>query len=198
MEIVPKQEQGIQSDTIATRNFASEDEAHDFFLIAKQRLLQISNWKNLIGNLSADFYLCDSHGDEVQRTVEKNDYIKIDIPGPGTVAGNGNDWVHVESLQEESNEKEEMTCVKVRPASSPLNDNKDIAHFFDDSATSSFIVKRRECIVSAEVHGRNEKPNVETEALQDKIRNTIIATAAATGFSKLQWKLLAEGLIKEI
>jgi hypothetical protein len=71
-----------------------------------------------------------------------------------------------------------------------------VAHFFTEEATSNFMVKRVGNKVSAEVHGRNEKPNTEAEKLVDKARNTAVATGAVTGFAKLQWKSLVNGLIK--
>jgi hypothetical protein len=47
------------------------------------------------------------------------------------------------------------------------------------------------------VYGRNEKPNTDTETLSDKARNAAVAGGAITGFSKLQWKSLVNGLVKK-
>jgi hypothetical protein len=45
------------------------------------------------------------------------------------------------------------------------------------------------------VYGRNEKPNLDTEKLADKLRNAAVAAGAITAFSKLQWKSLVNGLV---
>jgi hypothetical protein len=45
------------------------------------------------------------------------------------------------------------------------------------------------------VHGRNEKPNTNSDAVADKIRNTLVGLGAIAGFSKIQWKNLVKGLI---
>jgi hypothetical protein len=45
------------------------------------------------------------------------------------------------------------------------------------------------------VHGRNEKPNTEANAVIDKTRNTMVATGAIVGFSSAQWKSLVNGLL---
>jgi hypothetical protein len=58
------------------------------------------------------------------------------------------------------------------------------------------MVKREHNKVTAAVYGRNEKPNTKTETVTDKARNAAIAGGAVTGFSKLQWKRLVNGLIK--
>ena len=59
------------------------------------------------------------------------------------------------------------------------------------------MVKREHTTVTAGVYGRNEKPNTKAETITDKARNTAVATGAITGFAKLQWKSLVNGLVKE-
>ncbi len=198
MRALPNQTVGGESDTISEKKFDSAIEAKAFFSLMKQRLLNVNRWKDYAGTLSATFQLCDSNGDEVHRNVEPGDYFKIHLPGPGSDTGEGFDWVKVETVEEENYINGERLFIKVRPTSNPKNSNDDIAHFFDDTATSTFIVNRNRDMVTAEVHGRNELPNTDADALVDKIRNTIIATAAISGFSKIQWNLLTEGLLKDI
>ena len=92
------------------------------------------------------------------------------------------------------------TWKPANPAASPsvtLNTKNDIAHFFSDEATSSFVVKREKNRVIAGVYGRNEKPNTDSETLTDSIRNTAMAAGALSGFSKIQWKSLVAGLLTE-
>ncbi len=198
MKIVPEQVHGFKTDTVAERILDTTSAAHDFFLIAKQRLLQVNKWNEYAGTLSATFQLCDKHGDEVQRNVEQGGYFKIHIPGPGSETGEGFDWVKVETFEEENKNSGERVVIKVRPSSNPRNSKSDIAHFFDETATSTFIISRNNNSVTAEVLGRNELPNTDADAFGDKIRNSIIATAAISGFSKIQWNLLTEGLLKDI
>jgi hypothetical protein len=130
------------------------------------------------------------------RTAQKGDHFKIDIPGPGSVTGEGYDWVQIEEIVEERDEQSDSIAIRVRPASNPRNEKSDVAHFFTNAATSNFIVKREGTKVSAAVRGRNEKPNTEAEAVIDKARNTAVATGAITGFSNYQWKSLVTGLLK--
>jgi hypothetical protein len=192
-KIIPEQHSGIQTNTESEIELATEEEAKEFFQKAKKRLLCINQWHEYAGAASADFQLTDEKGNPVNRLAQKGDHFKIDIPGPGTITGEGNDWVQIEAIEEDKN----CIGIRVRPATNPNNERKDVAHFFHEEATSSFIVKKEGRKVIAGVYGRNEKPNTNTEALVDKIRNTTIASGAISGLSKLQWKSLVNGLVKK-
>jgi hypothetical protein len=196
-DIVPQQETGAQSNTEAVRTFEEAEAATAFFSKLKERLLGVDDWHTLAGKATADFTLTDGRGEEVDRPVQEGDHFKIDIPGPGTTTGEGYDWVQVESIKEEQTEEGETLAIQVRPATNPLNDKPDVAHFFSEEATSCFMVKREGATITAGVYGRNEKPNTGAEALLDKARNVAVATGAVTGFAKLQWKSLVEGLMKD-
>lgn len=196
-KIIPEQESGVQTNTESFKELSSIEEAEEFYEKVKQRLLHVNGWHQLAGNLTADFYLTDEKGNEVERAVQQGDHFKIDIPGPGPAAGDGYDWVQVETIEEGAKEDGAFVAVRVRPDTSPVNDRPDVAHFFSEEATSCFMVKREGKKVIAGVYGRNEKPNVSSEKIVDKARNTAVATGAATGFSKLQWKSLVNGLVKQ-
>jgi hypothetical protein len=192
-EVIPEHNKGIETNTESSVELSSEGEAKDFFKVVKERLLAIDEWHQYAGSATADFQLTDEKGDPVKRVPQKGDHFKIKIPGPGTLTGEGNDWVQIEAIEEEEN----CIGIRVRPSTNPTNERKDVAHFFDEGATSSFLVKREGKKVTAGVYGRNEKPNTDTETVVDKVRNAAIATGAISGFSKLQWKSLVNGLVKK-
>lgn len=192
---IPVQTEGVENNSIAEKTLDTEMAAKEFFSAAAKRLMDVNAWGTYTGPLTASFQLCDSKGDEVQRTVKLHDHFKINIPGPGNTAGEGYDWVRVEELKRFQAPDEDMLLIRVRPAANPLNNKTDVAHFLSDSATSSFVVKRKGTMVAAEVHGRNEKPNVEAESVLDKARNALAGTAAVALVSKYQWKSLVNGLL---
>lgn len=194
---IPDQNSGGSTDTSSVRDFLSEKEAKDHFNIVKERLFNVNQWHSHAGAATAEFKLFDADGNEADRQIMKWDYFQIDIPGPGSVSGNGYDWVQVENIEEENSREEECITITVRPCPNPLNPDPDVAHFFEDSATSSFVIMRNGKSVSAEVHGRNEKPNTKVEKIIDKVRNATIAATAISGFSSVQWKALVEGLNKD-
>lgn len=191
-EIIPGQEEGFETNTESSVELTSEDEAKKFFEIVKKRLRTISQWKEWAGSGTASFQLTDENGDPVSRDPGQGDHFKIDIPGPGSITGEGSDWVRIEAIEDET----DCLGIRVRPATNPTNDRSDVAHFFDEHASSTFIVKRDGKKITAGVYGRNEKPNTDTEKVADTIRNTTVASGAIAGFSKLQWKSLVNGLVK--
>ncbi len=194
---IPEQREGVEVNVEDSVELASEEEARTFFQTVKDRLLHISAWHHYAGTLSADFKLTDNNGNELERKPQKGDYFKINIPAPGIQTGEGYDWVQIEEIIEDAEGVDECTSIRVRPTSSPVNENPDVAHFYTDEATSNFIVKRERNKVTAGVYGRNEKPNVkEADTLLDKVRNAIVGAGGVTGFSKLQWKALVSGLLK--
>ncbi len=196
---IPDQFKGQQTDTSHSITLKSEGEAVDYFKIVKNRLLDVSNWHSLAGEGTADFQLTDSAGNPVNRTAQIGDHFKINIPAPGTITGEGNDWVQIESVEDASNPggQNEYISVKVRPARNPNNADPETAHFFKDDATSTFIAKREGQTVSAEVHGRNETPNTKETGIVDTVRNAVVAVGAMLGFSKMQWKSLVKALIEK-
>jgi hypothetical protein len=196
-DLVPVNETGVQSNTESSVELGSEEEAKSFYMVVKGRLMNVNKWQEFAGAATASFQLTDALGNEVNREVATGDHFKIDIPGPGPATGDGFDWVQVELAEEEKNEEHDMFTIRVRPATNPLNDRQDVAHFFSQDATSSFMVRRKGNKVTAAVYGRNEKPNTHAEKVVDNIRNATVGTGAVSGFSKLQWKSLVTGLTKK-
>jgi hypothetical protein len=196
---IPSNHEGVKTDTSSSVQFTVEQEAVEHFKIVKSRFLTIAKWGDVSGKGSADFELTDSSGNIIHRFPQQGDYIRIDIPGPGTDKGNGYEWVQIEAMDEEKdlNAKQEIIVIKVSPASSPQNNSKSIAHFFQPGASSTFMIKLTGSIIHAEVHGRNEKPNMNTSGILNKIRNFFITIGAFLGISKLQWKSLVKGLVKK-
>lgn len=193
--IIPEHEEGAVIDTVSSIELGSNEEAKAFFPTVKDRLLDVNRWHEIAGGLSATFQLVDGKGNEVARPVEKGDYFKIDIPGPGSSTGHGYDWVQVEDVRVVSGEDVESVGIRVRPASNPQGGKGDIAHFYSEQSTSSFTVTREHNKIIAGIYDRNTKPNTNAASLGDKVRDAVTGAGAVAVFSRLQWKSLAEGLL---
>jgi hypothetical protein len=193
---IPPQQEGAQTDISERLRGATIEEARHFFVRARERLFNVSHWSDISEGISASFVLTDQYGQPKQGRPQPGDHFRIDIPGPGTAAGEGYDWVKVELVEDNTapENETESAVIKVRPSEDP-GKQEGVAHFFEPGATSSFIVKRENTTVSAEVHGRNEKPNTETKSLAGKVRNAVIGAAAAAGFANIQWQKLVKGLL---
>ena len=189
--MIPETKSGVQTNTESYTEFSNEAEAKKFFPEIRDRLAHVNQWHDLAGAATARFQLTDAKGQEVDRPVAEGDHFRIDIPAPGPITGEGHDWIQVQKIKETENE----FTILVRPATNPLNDNPDIAHFFSEDSSSSFSVIREGNRIIAGVYGRNEKPNVDAESVVDKIRNTAVAAGAISGFAKIQWKSLVNSLV---
>jgi hypothetical protein len=195
--IVPDQQTGKAIDAESSVQLAKEEDAKAFFGRAKERLQNVNDWKQIAGTLSATFQLVDADGKEVNRKAQKGDYFKIDIPGPGTKTGEGFDWVQIEEVENTSLPDGERFGFRVRPTDNPQNHKEDVAHFYSEESTSSFVIERRNTTVTASVHDRNTKPNTDATKTTDKIRDAVVGAAGVASFSKIQWKNLTDGLVKE-
>lgn len=194
---VPPQHEGTKKDIDVSVQAADDNDAKKIFMIARNRLMDVNHWHEYAQPITGKFMLTDPSGKQVSRTAEKGDYFKIDIPAPGNADGKGYDWVQIEAIEERGTPDgpNESIAVRVRPASNPNTPGDETAHFFKDSATSSFVVERKGREVVAAVYGRNEVPNTETSNIIDKVRNAIVGTTAILGFSNVQWKNLVKGLV---
>jgi len=195
---LPQKEEGAQKDIESKEETATVEEAKQLFETAKSRLLNVNLWDKICGKASAVFTLTDEYGKEVEGKPKVGYHFKIDIPAPGTKAGEGFDWVRVEAIEEneDKDKDKEFLAMRVRPSDNPLTDNNDVAHFFSDKSTSNFLVLREKNVVTAAVLGRNEVPNTATAtSLLDKLRNAVVGTGALGGLSYPQWKGLVNGLL---
>ena len=196
--IIDSQKEGAYKNFVETVTTNTLEEAHRFFQKAKKKLLDINHW-HVYSGVPTTFQLTNQMGNEINRIPEKGDYFKIDIPGPGSKAGEGYDWVHVEKItqKDDATGQTEYVALNVHPASHPAKKEEGIAHFLSDKASSSFIVKRDGTKISAEIYGRNEQPNLDAPSLFDKARNALVAGGAIMGMADIQWDSLARGLLSE-
>lgn len=193
---IPQQQTGIEKNIEEQIQLPGIAEAKAFFTAAKTRLLSVNEWDKLCGDASAKFQLTDEKGIPADGSPKIGNYFKIKIPGPGTVAGSGYDWVQVEEIIEKAEAEIEFIIIRVRPASDPTSPDESTAHFYSSEATSNFLVLREGAEVVAAVLGRNEEANTnEGHGLLDKIRNFVVGTGAKIGLSDLQWKGLVKGVL---
>ena len=196
-QIIPQQHTGRATDFTHEKEFDDIQAAHKAFLASAERLLSVNNWHEYAGPGSSIFSLCNNQGEDVDGFAAEGLYFNIDMPAPGPDAGDGLEWVMIEKLitQGDEHSAEEYVAMTVRPVANPNNTDTQIAHFYTDESTSTFIVRRDGRVLSAGAHGRNESPNNTGVDLHDKIRNTAIALIARIGLSGMQWQKLVNGLI---
>jgi hypothetical protein len=196
-KLTPQHHTGKAIDAASSREFHDQSQAQHFFKILQQRLAAVNSWHELAGSALAKFKLVDSEGQSVNREPLKGDHLMIDIPGPGSIEGDGYDWVQIETVQEQTNTDSESYGFTVRPSSNPNTPTTETAHFYSDETTSTFLVRRDGTTVTAEVRDRNTQPNKDALRTVDTIRDTVVAVVGLLMFSKIQWQSFTDGLISE-
>ena len=197
--IIPVNTEGKPNDLEHAVSFPTRERAVACFKLACGHLLRPDEWHRLCGALSADFALVGPDGVVLQRRAKLNDYLRIGIPGPGTRAGEGYDWVKVEAMEDSLDAATDEECfgMRVRPCADPQKEDNDTAHFFKRESTSTFIICRKGNTVTVSYHGRNETPNTNTAKVVDNIRNSIIAAGAMVGLSEAQWSALIKAFLEK-
>lgn len=191
--LIPQNKKGKALDLEHEITCDGETAAKELYKNACARLLQPALWHKIAGVASASFLLAERE----TGTASVHDHIQIDIPGPGSSAGEGFDWVQVESIDADvDSAAHESLGMTLRACENPRKATGGVAHFFTADATSTFIISRTGYTVRATYSGRNEVPNVGEVGLPDKVRNGVIATGAMAGLSALQWQAFIKGLLE--
>lgn len=193
IELVPSQEKGksvdLREEVIASDKEASKKIFQDAIYI----LSRPACWHETAGTLSAVFAI---DGKEDQQVIQQGDHIRISIPGPGLSEGDGDDWVRVGTIDKNFDDQyDESFGLLLLVCPNPHNKGDAVAHFFAEGASSSFLLMRKDTIVTAVYKGRNETPNTDNLALADKVRNLVVAGGAMAGISELQWTALLKGFL---
>ena len=197
LNIIPEQLKGQELEAASSHVLKDEVAAQTLYEVVKKKLLSVNNWHKIAGVITARFQIIDQKGNEVNREVEKGDYLRIDIPGPGSKEGNGFDWVLVEELKELEKASLQSVGFRVRPNENPFGKKNETAHFYSKETTSTFIVTRENATVFSWIVDRNLLPNTESASVVDKVRDVVVGAGGIAGFSQLQWQGLADGLIEQ-
>ena len=87
--LIPTNVRGKPTDLEFSVTLASIEEARHCYMRVVKRMQNPEIWHELAGWASASFKLMGSEGEDVARLAEEGDYIRIDVPGPGSKEGGG-------------------------------------------------------------------------------------------------------------
>jgi hypothetical protein len=194
MNAIPEQHSGNQHDAVESLECNSLEEALRCYNAAVERLKKIHAWGEIVNDMEAVHY--DNSGSLTKASPEVGNYIRTVLPGPGNPDGDGNDWVKIQEIHESPDQGEFLMTVK--PCNNPLDPDTNIAHFYDDQASNTFIIRRQGTTVFAEVHGRNEKPNLSEASLMGKARNALVGLGGIIGLGKIHWEYFAKRLLEQV
>lgn len=189
---IPSQTKGRFHDTETIRKIQNPEEIEFKFNILKERFLEINSWGNFCNENSIQFNLCDSSGKTVNRSPQIGDYIKILLKKINHPKKKDYYWVRIDMIDKSNPNRMMIQC---RPSKLPGSEFAGkIFHFYSAASTSTFIISKGNDYIKMAVYGRNEKANHNTDFLNN-IKNIFIALGGILGGSKIQWKLLTDGLI---
>lgn len=198
MSKIPEQVVGKSLDYSRELILSDETKAYNRYREIVQKLLDVNNWKQTAIGVSAEFIIVNEKNEIQMRRVRKNDFIRIDIPGPGVPSAEGYDWVKVTSLDQYDHQNKRKTFISLQPCPDPMTMDKETAsHFFKKYTSSNIVVKQEGEMVTLQYAGRNEVINTETENMLDNVRNFLVGLGAKLGASYPQWKALIDGLAKQ-
>ena len=175
--LVPSQLAGLEKNIEHNIHTDAVEDAEDWFVDAKERLLDVNNWKRYISVSNIDFHLTDIHSRMISRKAHKADHIRIDIPAQST----GFDWVVIEALEYDDYPDIDMEtfAMRIRQVEDPANKQDGYLH---NNATTTIVLERIGKTLSASYHGRNESENGNTDA-------------SWLGLSDSQWADIIKGFI---
>lgn len=193
---LPENYKGKEVNITEAVSFKSAADATVLYLVAHRRLLNPGQWPLIAGIPMTDVQLTDIDGQPVDRALQSDDHVRIDLPGPGPASGGGYDWVRVAGKWENDSPSADRSIgFSLQVASNPMDYDKQAAHFFEKGGSSNFWLRLMENQVVMSYFGRNEVANTKTPGLRDKVRNSIVGVTAKAGFSEVFWKSLVSNLL---
>jgi hypothetical protein len=123
--------------------------AEDSFVDAKERLLDVNNWKRYTSLPGAVFELRDSHGKLVNRKAHKGDHIKINMPGAGDV----HCCVVIEALEYDDYPDlcMETFTMRIKPCEHGEGNDEE-----ETALEGALVIERRNKHLFANFHRRND------------------------------------------
>jgi hypothetical protein len=191
--LVPAQVEGLKKDV--TQNLAADstEAAEDLFVDAKERLLDVNNWRRYSALPNVVFQLTDGHGHPVKRRARRGDHIRLDLTGiPGSF-----DWVAIESIEYDDypDLNMETFAFRLRPCLCPLQHDAFHPVLHPSEASSTFVIERRGRMLFSTFHGRNECEDGDPilESFHDM--ETLTTSSAWLGLTDVECVALVKGFI---
>ena len=160
------------------------EDAEDLFVDAKEKLLDVNNWKRYSGMTGIDFRLTDGHTRSVNRKAHRGDHIKISVSGQ-----EAKDYcVRIDAIEYDDYPDLGMEAftIRVHPCDNFLNKNdEDNDH---EDAEGTLIIERRGKKVFASFNSRNEAINADNNINSNMIDGWF-------GLSDGQWNSLVKGFV---
>lgn len=161
--LVAEQLEGLEKDITQSILTDTIEDAEDFFVDAKERLLDVNNWKRYGGAGMPEFSLCDHHGNPIKRRAHKSDYIKVSPFGNVDFNERTPVWVVIEAIEYDDypDLNSESFAIRLRQSMPPVyNSNRSLDMHAHQTATSTLVIERTGKKLAATYHSRNDMAEI--------------------------------------
>ncbi|MCB0699547.1 MAG: hypothetical protein H6551_13225 [Chitinophagales bacterium] len=167
------------------------DDAKDVFLLAKDRLLDVSDWNTLSGNTEYKIALTNNKGQKVHRDARVFDKLQISTSNSSGISSDM--WVQISQIQYDYFPDIDNECISMllEMTFSPSGNGIDIT---EHTAVETILIKRNKEEVTAHCNGGNELPNIDDE-VPDVHINTDAELHPVLSIPNVQLQNLLRGLI---
>ncbi len=150
--LVPQQHKGLSKDLEYRVVAESDEDADDWFVDAKDRMLDVNGWPGYVADAGVSLLLTDSNGKPVKRHARAGDHIRVDT------ATGVQEWLLVESVEYDDypDDNKETIAIRVHPVAAPVAGSVAVAHLPDEHDSATFVVERSGIQLKASYHGRAE------------------------------------------
>ena len=195
--LVPEHNEGFEKDIAHDVVAKTIEDAEDWFVDAKERMLDINNWEKYAPSITVEFRLSDGHGKGMKRSARRGDHIRIDIPGNNNVATGGFDWATIEAMEYDDypDEGMETFAIRIRPSEHPQHKEGDTPQLFPgNDASGTVVIARRGNKLQAAYHGRNELAGSYAGCKDGSDDDE--HTSGWLGITDKQWAELMKGMLR--
>ncbi len=196
--LVAEQLEGLEKDINQSILTDTIEDAEDFFVDAKERLLDVNNWKRYGGAGMPEFSLSDHHGNPISRRAHKGDCIKVTPFNNPDFDAAEPIWVAIEAIEYDDypDLSAESFAIRVRQTI-PLvfNDSNSLVINAYQTATSTLVIERTGKKLAANYHSRNDMAEMAVGMYVDE-QSIKSNTSTWMGISDVQCTNLLKGFIK--
>jgi hypothetical protein len=181
------------------RSFIRREDAILLFKNAREKLININQWNELVGSQTTCFQLVTPAGQLMEASAGSNSYVRVDIAGKGSETGYGYDWLQIEDWvdMEDENENLSLLSFSLRPSVNPEQKNEKTAHYFSADSSITMLLRREANNVKMSVFETNLVINpVAEKSVAGTIRQTLIGSAGVCGLTNNEWEEIVRNLLE--
>ncbi len=184
--LVPEQQEGPAKDIFHIGKAASNDDAEDWFVDAKNRMLSINHWNEHAPTFPFAVCLTDVYGKPVNRSAHKGDHIRMDVPDAAGKYG----WVSIDAIAYDDypDEDKETYAIRMHSVSEPGLQGEVAAAFVREDASSTMVIIRTGKQMKVLYHGRN--------APEELLASDLPGANAWQAVTDVQWAGLIHSFIE--